>query len=71
MATNRLSRRQLIQSASLLLAGSAVPALVLGQVNNSQTGDTPKPVCIPPGGGRKAKISKTDITFKLDKTQTR
>ena len=70
METNTFSRRQLIQSASLLLAGSALPVSLLGQGHNSKSVNEPQPVYIPPGAGRKGKISRTDITFKLDKTQT-
>lgn len=70
MASNRFSRRQLIQSASILLAGSAITPSVFGQGKNWVSYDDPKPVFIPPGAGLMGKISRTNITFKLDKTQT-
>ena len=70
MTRNKLSRRQLIQSASLLLAGSTLPPAVFGQVKEKHSNDDPEAVYIPPGAGLKGKIARTDITFKLNKTQT-
>lgn len=70
MEINKVSRRQLIQSASILLAGSTIAPSLFGQVKKIETSDDPKPVYIPPGAGPKGKISMTDITFKLNKTQT-
>jgi mannose-6-phosphate isomerase-like protein (cupin superfamily) len=68
--TNKFSRRQLVQSASLLLAGSMITPSLFGNAKEIDHSDDLKAVYIPPGAGLKGKISRTDITFKLDKTQT-
>lgn len=70
MEVNKVSRRQLIQSASVLLAGATVAPSLFGQVTKTESSDDRKAVYIPPGAGQKGKISRTDITFKLNKTQT-
>ena len=69
MNNKKLSRRNLIQKASTLIAGSIISPALLGQKINTAS-NVPETVFIPPGGGLKGKISKSDITFKLDKTQT-
>ena len=69
MNNKKLSRRNLIQKASTLIAGSIISPSLLGQKINTAS-NVPETVFIPPGGGLKGKISKSDITFKLDKTQT-
>lgn len=69
MDSKKLTRRSLIQNVSTLLAGSAVSPALLGQ-KASTTQNEPKTIFIPSGGGLKGKISKSDITFKLDKNQT-
>jgi mannose-6-phosphate isomerase-like protein (cupin superfamily) len=70
MKTATVSRRKLIQSASLLLAGAAIAPSLLAQSQNRTDSGDPMPVLIPPGGGQKGKIGNTDITFKLDSKQT-
>ena len=69
VAKKQLSRRQLIQSATAIMIGTAFAPALLGQIKINELEDH-KAVYIPPGAGFKGKISKTDITFKLDKTQT-
>lgn len=69
MEHKKLTRRDLIQSASALLMSSAISPTLFGQKLKVDD-EAPKTIFIPPGGGRKGKIAKSDITFKLDKTQT-
>ncbi len=53
----------------MLVLGSTISNTLLGQ-QATDIQDEPKTIFIPPGGGLKGKIAKSDITFKLDKTQT-
>ena len=69
MNNKKITRRNLIQKVSTLIVGSAISPALLGQKMISAPND-PNTVFIPPGGGLKGKISKSDISFKLDKTQT-
>lgn len=69
MEHNKLTRRSLIRTASTLLIGSAIPPALSAQ-NLKITDNEPKTIFILPGDGLKGKISKSDIIFKLDKTQT-
>ena len=69
MNNKKITRRNLIQKVSTLIVGSSISPALLGQKMISAPND-PNTVFIPPGGGLKGKISKSDITFKLDKTQT-
>lgn len=69
MKYNNITRRSLIQRFTALFVGSAISPALLGQ-QVRQTGEEPKVVFIPPGGGMKGKISASDITFKLDQSQT-
>ncbi len=70
MEEKKLSRRSLIQTASALLMGTAISPALIGQHPGTVAQEGPKTVFIPPGGGRKGKISDSTITFKLDKAQT-
>ena len=67
MNSNKLSRRQLIQNAALLALGTTISHSLIAQPNDP---DEPQTVFIPPGAGLKGKIAKSDIVFKLNKTQT-
>lgn len=69
MAKNKFSRRKLIQNASVLALGSTISHTLFGQ-QTTRIQNEVKTVFIPPGGGPKGKIARSDITFKLDKTQT-
>lgn len=63
-----LSRRNLLQLlASSSMGITATPAL---EFFSNVIAEDPKPVLIPPGGGKKGKIGDNDITFKLSKDQT-
>ncbi len=68
MNNNKLSRRQLIQNAALLALGTTISNSLIAQPGKDP--GEPETVFIPPGAGRKGKIAKSDIVFKLDKTQT-
>ncbi|RYY59224.1 MAG: cupin domain-containing protein [Chitinophagaceae bacterium] len=64
-----ITRRALLQhSATILTAGVMSPALFAGPLQTDQ--EDPAVVFIPAGSGKKGKISKTDVEFKLDKSQT-
>ncbi|RYY52734.1 MAG: cupin domain-containing protein [Chitinophagaceae bacterium] len=67
----QLTRRNLIhKTATLLTAGVIAPGLVFAaDAVNTDQGD-PGVVYIPAGSGKKGKISRTDVEFKLDKSQT-
>lgn len=65
----RLTRRSLLQKASGLLFGSGMLNIVYGK-NCNTSEEEPTTIFIPPGSGKKGKISKSDITFKLTKSQT-
>lgn len=68
MNSNKLSRRQLIQNAALLALGTTISHSITAQPGKDP--GEPQTVFIPPGGGLKGKIAKSDIVFKLNKTQT-
>ncbi len=70
MTAEPISRRHLVQSATALLIGTTIAPKLFGQVNNNFSTNDPEPVYIPPGAGVKGKIARTNIIFKLDKTQT-
>lgn len=69
MTNKKLSRRGAIKHTTALLAGAAIMETSFGQIPNDGQQDG-KTVFIPPGEGLKGKIAKSDIVFKLDKTQT-
>lgn len=68
MEENNISRRKMLRNISYAAVGTAI--YPTAWVQNSSFLEDPKTVFIPPGGGIKGKISRTDITFKLDKIQT-
>lgn len=62
-----------MQLLSVTFAGSLVGLQKAFANTNTPTqyiSDGPKPVYIPPNGGKRGKIGATDITFKLHKAQT-
>lgn len=66
----KVSRRKLLQAATTLVVGSVVSPSLLAQKTINLNQDDFKTIYIPPGGGIKGKISRSEITFKLDKEQT-
>lgn len=65
----KITRRSLLQKSSALLIGFGILNLVYGK-NRNKKQEEPTTIFIPPGSGKKGKISKSDITFKLTKSQT-
>lgn len=64
-----VSRRGALKNAATLLIGATVIPSAMAQPKQRQQ-ESPRAVLIPPGAGRKGKISRSDIVFKLDKAQT-
>jgi mannose-6-phosphate isomerase-like protein (cupin superfamily) len=73
MSSNTINRRKLMQLLSATFAGSLFTSskmFAAAPIHGAFKGDSPKPVYIPPGGGKKGNIGLTEITFKLSKEQT-
>lgn len=72
--STQITRRSLIRrSAALVTATVVSPRLVRAAENfqqQQQPQQEPKVVFIPAGSGKKGRISRTDVEFKLDKSQT-
>lgn len=68
MSLRKLTRRQLLQQSAILLAGTALPATLLAQ--QEAAGTPPETIFIPPGGGKKGRIGRSDVSFKLNAAHT-
>lgn len=69
MNDKKISRRKLIQGTTALIVGSLITETLSAQAVG-KSNQEPGPVYIPSGEGVKGKISRSDIEFKLNKTQT-
>lgn len=66
ISMNHLNRRKVLQLLALTMTG----VVLSPELSRADPAGDSKPVFIPPGAGKKAKMGDNDIVFKLDKSQT-